>query len=147
MESSVPPRVLVVAHRTAATAGLRDAVARRASAGPARFTLLVPRSAHGLHRIMDPEEADGSEAQVVLDRALPVLSGAAGSPVDGLIGDPAPLTAIQDAINAQHFDEIIISTLPARLSRWLRLDLPSKASGLGLPVSTVIAVEQEAAVG
>ena len=47
MESATPARVLVVAHRTAATTGLRDAVRHRAAAGPARFTLLVPRTAHG----------------------------------------------------------------------------------------------------
>jgi hypothetical protein len=146
MESSTPARVLVVAHRTAATAGLGDAVRRRASEGPARFTLLVPRTAHGLHRLMDPEEADVSEAQEILDRALPMLSSAAGSPVDGLIGDPTPLTAIEDALNAGSFDEIIISTLPARVSRWLRLDLPSKLNGFGLPVTTVTAAEEDVAV-
>jgi hypothetical protein len=136
MESS-PSRVLVVAHRTAATAGLSDAVRRRASAGPARFTLLVPRTTHGLHRVMDPEDQDEGEARAILERALPLLSAAAGAPVAGLIGDPAPLTAIEDAI--------IISTLPTRMSRWLRLDLPSKLSGFGLPVTTVTASEHESA--
>jgi len=146
MDPSTPARVLVVAHRTAATAGLGDAVRRRASEGPARFTLLVPRAAHGLQRLMDPEDADEGEARAILEHALPLLSDAAGAPVDGLIGDPAALTAIQDAINSEPFDEIIISTLPAHLSRWLRLDLPSKVKGLGLPVTTVTAVEEPAAV-
>jgi hypothetical protein len=147
MESSSPARVLVVAHRTASTAGLVDAVRRRAGAGPARFTLLVPRTAHGLHRLMDPEDQDDSEASEVLAKALPRLSAAAGSPVDGLVGDPAPLTAIEDAINSQHFDEIILSTLPTHISRWLRLDLPSKAAGFGIPVTTVTAVEADVAAG
>ena len=146
MESSTAARVLVLAHRTAASPSLLDAVRSRAAAGPARFTLVVPRTAHGLHRVMDPEDADGTEAQAILDRALPLLSAAAGSPVDGLVGDPVPLTAIEDAIHGQRFDEIIISTLPHRVSRWLRLDLPSKARGLGLPVVTVTAREREAAV-
>ncbi|HZL54841.1 MAG TPA: hypothetical protein VFC22_04350 [Solirubrobacteraceae bacterium] len=146
MESSKPARVLVVAHRTAATAGLGDAVRRRASEGPARFTLLVPRTARGLHRLMDPEDTDEVEARAILDRALPLLSNAAGAPVDGLVGDPTPLTAIEDALNSQPFDEIIISTLPARVSRWLHLDLPSKLSGFGLPVTTVTASEELAAV-
>lgn len=147
MESATPARVLVVAHRTAAATGLRDAVRHRAAAGPARFTLLVPRTAHGLHRIMDPEDQDDSEAREILTRALPLLSEAAGSPVDGLIGDPAPLTAIDDAINRESYDEIILSTLPTHLSRWLRLDLPRKVAGLGLPVTTVTAAENESAVG
>jgi hypothetical protein len=49
------------------------------------------------------------------------------------------MNAIQDAINIHGFDEVIISTLPARVSKWLKLDLPSKVGGLGLPVTTVIA--------
>ena len=146
MESSNPARILVVAHRTAATAGLGDAIRRRASEGPARFTLLVPRAAHGLHRLMDPEDTDESEARAILDSALPLLSDAAGSTVDGIIGDPTPLTAIEDALNRQPFDEIILSTLPVRISRWLRLDLPSKVGGLGVPVTVVTAAEEPAAV-
>jgi len=140
--SSTPARVLVVAHRTAATRGLAEAVGRRAAAGPARFTLLVPRTAHGLHRLMDPEDQDAAEARAILDRALPLLAAAAGTPVDGLIGDPTPLTAIEDAVNAQPFDEIIISTLPARVSRWLRLDLPHKAGNLGIPLTVVSQAEE-----
>ncbi len=35
--------------------------------------------------------------------------------------------AIQDAINLGDYDEIIISTLPLGVSRWLQLDLVSKA--------------------
>ena len=121
-ESSRPARVLVVAHRTAATPGLADAVRRRAATGPATFTLLVPRTAHGMHRLMDPEDSDESEAREILDRALPILSGAAGRSVEGMIGDPAPLTAIQDAINREHYDEIVISTLPTHV-------LPLAAAG------------------
>jgi hypothetical protein len=147
MESSTPARVLVVAHRTAATPSLAEAVRSRAASGPAQFTLLVPRTAHGLHRLTDPEEADEAEAQAVLDEALPVLSAAAGASVAGLIGDPTPLTAIEDAVNAQPFDEIIISTLPKRVSRWLRLDLPSKATGFGIPLSVVTPSEEVAATG
>jgi hypothetical protein len=147
MESSTPASVLVVAHRTAATTGLREAVSARASAGPARFTLLVPRTAHGLHRIMDPEDQDDSEARAILDHALPLLSAAAGSPVEGVIGDPAPLTAIEDATNRDTYDEIILSTLPTHLSRWLRLDLPRKVAALGIPVTTVTAEDEESALG
>jgi hypothetical protein len=57
--------------------------------------------------------------------------------VKGIVGDPDPAAAIQDAINLHGFDEVIISTLPARISRWLKLDLASKVSGMGLPVTTV----------
>jgi hypothetical protein len=130
-------RVLVVAHRTAATEPLLDAVRARAARGPARFTLLVPNAAHGLHKVIDAEDQDAGEAQHVLDEALPKLAQAAGGPVEGIVGDPDPSAAVQDALNLRGFDEIIISTLPHTISRWLKLDLPSKVSGMGLPVTTV----------
>jgi hypothetical protein len=142
--AQAPVRVLVVANKTAATPALLDAVRERASRGPCTFTLLVPNTAHGLHRVVDPEDQDRSEAETTLELALPLLSEAAGRRVEGLIGDPEPLSAIQDAINLHGFDEIILSTLPTRVSRWLRLDLPHKVAGLGLPVTTVTAAGREA---
>jgi hypothetical protein len=143
MESSTPTRILVVAHRTAATPALLAAVRERAARGPCAFTLLVPNAAHGLHRVVDAEDQDDDAAQAVLALALPLLEeAAAGAHVDGMVGDPEPLNAVQDAVNLKGFDEIIISTLPARVSRWLHLDLPSKLGGLGLPVTTVSAKER-----
>ena len=136
-----PARVLVVANRTAATPGLIEAVRERAARGPAVFTLLVPHFAHGLHKVTDPEDTDVSESEAVLELALPLLRQAAGGEVEGIIGDSEPLAAIQDAVNLRGFDEIILSTLPARVSRWLKLDLPSKLTGLGLPVTHVEARE------
>jgi hypothetical protein len=142
--AQAPVRVLVVANKTAATPGLLEAVRERAGRGPCSFTLLVPNTAHGLHRVVDPEDQDRSEAETTLELALPLLSEAAGRRVEGLVGDSDPLTAIQDAVNLHGFDEIILSTLPTRVSRWLRLDLPHKVAGLGLPVTTVTAVGREA---
>jgi len=142
MESSAPARVLVVAHKTAATPGLIEAVRERAARGNATFTLLVPNAAHGLHKVVDPEDQETNEAQEVLELAIPLLEKAAGASVEGMVGDPTPMHAIQDAINLHGFDEVIISTLPARVSKWLRLDLPSKVSGLGLPATTVTAEER-----
>ena len=147
MESSnAPPRVLVVAHKTAATPPLLQAVRERAGRGPCRFTLLVPRTTHGLHKMVDdPGDKDVGEAQTVINAAVPLLSDAAGAPVESLVGDADPGAAIQDAINLQGFDEVIISTLSPRLSRWLKLDLPSKVTGLGLPVTTVTPSDSAAA--
>ena len=139
MESSAPARVLVVAHKTAATPALLDAVRERAARGPREFTLLVPNAAHGLHVVVDAEDQDSNEAEQVLELAIPLLEEAAGGPVEGMVGDPSPMNAIQDAINIHGFDEVIISTLPTTVSKWLKLDLPSKVSGLGLPVTTVTA--------
>ena len=132
-------RVLVVANKTAATPALIEAVRERAARGPASFTLLVPNAAHGLHKLVDPEDQGQNEAEATLELALPLLERAAGGPVEGMIGVPEPLAAIQDAINIHGFDEVIISTLPTTVSKWVKLDLPSKVSGLGLPVTTVTA--------
>jgi hypothetical protein len=106
MESSTSPqRILVVAHRTAATPALIEAVRERAARGPATFTLLVPNPAHGLHRLVDPEDQEVNEAQTVLDLALPLLEEAAGAHVEGMIGDAEPLNAIQDAVNLNGFND------------------------------------------
>lgn len=137
--------VLVVAHQTAANDALLDAVRRRAHEGPARFHLVVPRRPHGMHKVVDPLEAGEREAQAVLGDALPKLSEAAGTEVTGSVGDPEPLMAISDAVNLGNYEEIIISTLPLGISRWLKLDLVSKTKALGLPVTHVAAKEQVAA--
>ena len=137
MESAA--RVLVVANKTAATPALLDAVRARAARGPCEFTLLVPNTTHGLHTVVDPEDQSQSEAETIIELAVPLLEEAAGGPVDAMIGVPEPLAAIHDAVNLHGFDELIISTLPTRVSKWLKLDLPSKAAGLGLPVTTVTA--------
>jgi hypothetical protein len=143
-----PAHVLVVAHQTAATPGLLDAVRERAELSPARFHLVVPRQAHGMHKVVDPQDAGANEAQTVLDQALPRLSEAAGSRVTGSLGDAEPLMAIHDAINLGHYDEIIVSTLPLGVSRWLKLDLISKTRALGLPVTHVQAANKvEATAG
>ena len=140
MESSAQPaRVLVVANRTAATPALLACVRERAQRGPCSFTLLVPNTSSGIEAIADPEDHADTEAKATLELALPLLEEAAGTPVTGMVGAPAPIDAIQDAINLHGFDEIILSTLPSRVSRWLKLDLPSKLTGLGLPVTTVTA--------
>lgn len=145
---SEPASILVVAHQTAATPALLDAVRERAKRGQSRFHLVVPRQAHGMHRVVDPQDEGENEAQKVLDIALPRLSEAAGGDVTGSLGDSEPLMAIHDACNLGHYDEIIVSTLPLGASRWLKLDLISKARGMGLPVTHVEASSRvEAGVG
>ena len=140
-----PARVLIVANRTAATPALMQAVRERAARGPCEFTLLVPNATHGLHKVVDPEDQSRNEAETTIELALPLLEEASGGPVDAMIGVPEPLAAIQDAVHLHGFDEIIVSTLPTRVSKWLKLDLPSKAAGLGLPVTTVTARSREGA--
>jgi hypothetical protein len=138
-------RVLIVANRTAATEKLQEAVRQRAQAGPATFHLLVPATPRGLHRVVDPEVAGREEAEAQLELALELLREAAGAEVTGHVGDADPMAAISDTLHRRDVDEIIISTLPRRLSRWMRLDLTSKVRGMGKPVTHVEAVRAPAA--
>ena len=58
---------------------------------------------------------------------------------DAKVGDPDPLAAIQDECNFNEYDELIVSTLPLHISKWLKVDLPSKArAATGLPVKHVV---------
>ena len=87
MESSTPARVLVVAHKTAATPALIEAVRERAQRGPATFTLLVPNATHGLEAMLDSgNHEETAEAQTVIELAIPLLEEAAGADVH-TIGD------------------------------------------------------------
>ncbi|MDQ3676587.1 MAG: hypothetical protein M3401_07255 [Actinomycetota bacterium] len=62
---------------------------------------------------------------------------ATGSEVTGHVGDSDPVCAISDTLHEREIDEILISTLPRRLSRWMHIDLPSKVRGWDLPVTHV----------
>ncbi len=140
---SEPVRVLIVAHKTATSEPLLEAVRARAKRGPAQFSLLVPRQQpHGKRKLVDAVGLhDDDEALRALNEALPKLSEAAGQEVTGSLGVPGPMTAIENEIAGGDYDEIMISTLPRRMSRWLKSDLVSKAQGLGLPVTHVESAE------
>ena len=62
------------------------------------------------------------------------------SEFEGEVGDGNPMLAIEDALRDHGpFDEIVISTLPRGLSKWLRIDLPHRAeAAFGLRVTHVI---------
>lgn len=130
-------RILIVAHRTAATPKLLEAVAERAKAGPCAFTLLVPRP------YWDP---DTEEAAITLELAIPLLDAAAGSHVRGIVGPTDPFEAVSETLAREPYDEIIVSTLPRRVSRWLHLDLAHRIARLGVPVVVVTAEQAERAL-
>src|SRR5919199_4631809 len=143
MESSSTARVLVVAHKTAATPALLAAVQDRAPRGPAEFRLLVPDPHPAGWPPAPPSDRHPSEGEQVLALALPLLSEAAGRPVDGTVSRRHdPMDAIEETLHDEDYDEIILSTLPRAVSRWLHIDLPRRVEHLGLPVTTVIAADR-----
>lgn len=134
-----PTHVLIVAHRTAATPKLLAAVGERARRGACQFTLLVPKP------YWDP---DTEEAAMTLELAIPLLEDAAGARVEGIVsGSEDPFTAVRQALDQARFDEVIISTLPVRVSRWLHRDLPHRVQQLGLPVTVITAQQAQRVLG
>ena len=146
-------KYLVVANQTLGGEHLIDEVRRRAAVGPSSFYVVVPNT-HAVDAarasgaplapsaVMSSEDEDHRAtltAQSRLHEALNRLR-AEGLDARGDLGDPEPLTAIGDALALEQFDEIIISTLPTGVSRWLGMDLPSRAERrFKLPVTTVTA--------
>lgn len=104
--------ILVLANRTAPSAGLEQALRERQALGPVTFTLLVPLG-------------HAAEAQTTVDSLAAGLR-AAGLDVRGVVGDADPLRAVVELYSPADFDEIIVSTLPAFKSRWMRSDLPAR---------------------
>lgn len=123
--------LLVVANVTAGSDELTACLRERSEQAACRFTLVMP--------------ASGAEARKRLDDALTRMREAGLENVEGRVGDPDPVVAVMDMWDPMKFDEIIVSTLPTRVSKWLRLDLPHKVAGLGLPVTTVTARSREGA--
>ena len=141
-------RILVVAHKTAATPALLDTIRDRAAAGIAVFHLLVPNPAD------HPELTDAdrrralTEGEHVLALALPLIEDASGAAADGAVSlRHDPMDAIEEALAGGGYDEIILSTLPHTVSRWLHADLPHRVAHLGLPVTTVTARGRASAAG
>ena len=131
-------QVLVVANQTAESDELLRALRERAEKGDGvEFTLLVPATPHGMDWAADMF-AGGEEAQDHLEGMAQRLRDT-GLPIkEAKVGDPDALAAVQDACNFHTYDEIIVSTLPLHLSKWLKLDLPHKVEhASGLPVTHV----------
>ena len=126
MESQQKTRVLIVANRTASAPRLIEAVRRRAEASPCEFALLIP------------DVTNRKAADWTMETAQRLLRPAARGKVEGLVGGPDPFESVKQAVQEGNFDEIIISTLPRRVSKWLRRDLIRRVEGLGLPVTAIV---------
>ena len=134
---------LIVANRTLASPTLAAAVAQRVAGGEATFHVVVPRTPvqHGL--TWDEDEAEAA-AQQRLDDVLARLK-AMGVTATGEVGSKEPVDAVQDALRGHEVDEIILSTLPVRASRWLGQDVPTKLRrSVNVPVEVVIAPDDVA---
>jgi hypothetical protein len=152
-------RYLVVANQTLQAAELRDELRTKISAGPCSFFVLVPDTkaadydavaAGGIlpqpgmwwwatqyARPATDQEAT-AQARQRLSLMLAGLAGL-GVPVAGNLGSSNPLEAMEKVLADHQFDEIIVATLPRRVSRWLGSDLPHQAERrFGLPVTTIM---------
>lgn len=136
-------RYLVVANQTLGGEHLAATVRERAQEGPCSFHIVVPVTPPTDHAWTEGEIR--AVAQGRLDRALARFREE-GADATGEVGDANPVLAVEDALRVQGFDEIIVSTLPPGVSRWLKLDLPHRVeAAFGLPVTHVVG-EAEPAV-
>lgn len=134
-------RYLVVANQTLGGEPLLATIRRIAQAGPSAFHLVVPMTPPRDHVWTEGEAR--AVATERLEAALERLS-AFGIEADGEVGDERPMLAIEDAIrDGGPYEAIVLSTLPPRLSRWLKLDLPHRVeSAFGADVIHVVATPE-----
>jgi hypothetical protein len=118
-------RYLVVANQTLGADVLADKVREFMAAEPSTFHIVVPAS-HSRDSSWITEGHDHAEAERRLEAALARFREL-GVEADGEVGDASPKLAINDALLATgSYDAVILSTLPAGVSRWLKRDLPHR---------------------
>ena len=127
---------LVVANQTLTSESLADAITARMRDGPIRTYVVVPLSPVG-GRLTWDEEMSRDAAKERLDDVLERLRKL-GADADGEVGDRDPVSAVRDALRHIEVDEVIVSTLPRGLSRWLGEDVPSRLrDAVAVPVTVV----------
>jgi len=129
---------LGVANRTATSPAFLDALKARATDVERHvFIFVVPQ-----------EGGQGVAARQARARLTQLIdrARAAGLICAGMIGDPDPYTAVMNAVQFFRVDDIVISTLPATRSGWLRADLIERVKKVtGKPVEHVEATNHSAA--
>ena len=131
-------RFLIVGNQTLASDELRAAVRERLAGEECRFHIVVPATPPHEHFSWSEGEAI-TVARRHLDEALAWMD-AEGATCTGAVGDTSPALAVADTLEREPFDEIIVSTLPSGVSRWIRKDLPHRlAHRTGLPIVHVVA--------
>ena len=139
-------RCLIVANQTLDSPSLARAVEQRIRAEDHTFFVVVPATPLKDQTVSFPGSAamgsspeDRAYALAVqrLDQALEQIQKS-GATAKGEIGAPDEFEAAEAAIRHFEPNEVVVSTLPPRLSRWLRQDLPGKISrAFGLPVTVI----------
>jgi nucleotide-binding universal stress UspA family protein len=128
---------LIVANQTLTSESLREAMTARLADGPVHAHVVVPMSLGSWRHNWD-EQKVRADAQARLDDMLERLREM-GAEADGEVGDRDPVMAVRDAVRRRgEVDEVIVSTLPRGLSRWLGEDVPARMrDSVGCPVTVV----------
>lgn len=141
-------RYLVVAHQTLASRELLEAMKAKTAEGDSAFHLLVPIY-HGGPGLTWTEGQDRAMAQRRLDEALLQMT-TDGLTVSGEVGSDSPVDSVDEVLRRdgpESFAGIIVSTLPRTISKWLKLDVPSRIERkTTLPVEHLIGHPSEVAV-
>jgi len=128
--------VLIVANQTLPSQALAEAIAERVRAGITSFYVVVPATPAGKGMTWD-EEGSRREARERLDQFVAQLAEQHVE-ADGEVGDRDPVSAVRDALRNREVDEVVLSTFPPGISRWLGQDVPSKLRhNVGVPVLVV----------
>jgi hypothetical protein len=128
---------LVVANQTLPSAALAEAIADRIEAGVDAIHVVVPATPPVGHGFTWDEDQGRQEAELRLATFLDQLRSF-GVAASGEVGDRDPVAAVRDAIRGREVGEIVLSTLPPGISRWLGQDVPSRLRGaVSVPVAVV----------
>lgn len=137
-------RYLVVTHKTADSPELLDALSNLAgSDGEAEFELLVP--ATPVRQLVNNVDEDRHVAVLRANSAAKSLRAAGLKVTGATAGDANVVDAIRDHLGDHSgYHSIVIATLPRGVSRWLRMDVVTRAERLlGKPVIHVVAQPAE----